>query len=133
LELMIPVISVGIEGSLLYSRLSSEVLSIDRMDVDYLSLPLHLKWKLPIQKITPFIFTGPEFSVKVGDNMEDSFKELIDKVDFNGSNVIYNVGAGVEFLNKVQVSISYNSSVSNMFKHIDSKTRNWQLGATVYF
>ncbi|MDO5570964.1 MAG: porin family protein [Bacteroidales bacterium] len=133
LELMIPVVKIGIEGSLLYSRLSSDVNSYDKINVDYLSLPIHLKWKLPIPKITPFVFTGPEFSVRVGDNIKDAWNDLVDNIDFNGTNVVYNVGAGIEFFNKVQVSLSYNAGLSNAFKHFDSKTRNWQLGGTIYF
>lgn len=135
LELMMPVVGLGIEGSLLYSRISSDFSSSgyhQSARVDYLTLPINLKYKLPLPVIRPFIFAGPEFCVKVDDHIGDALVELWDE-SFNGADLVINVGLGVELFKKLQVSASYNRGVTNSFKHVDSKVNNWRVGVGLYF
>lgn len=141
LEAMLPVVGLGVEGSLFYSRVNSELQptgifsGYKNYDVDYLSLPINLKFKLNLPVVKPMIFAGPEFSVRVGDSFRDSFSDLIDKVDMrlSRSDVRFNMGVGVEVLSKVQITVAYNAGVTDTFKDIDSKSNVWRLGLGLYF
>ncbi len=135
LEVMIRGLGLGVEGSLLYSRLSTDYKydhATYNAHVDYLTLPVNLKYKFPLPMVRPFVLAGPEFSVKVNDHIGRAAKDLW-KTSFNGADMMVNVGLGIELLGKLQISCSYNRGVTNSYKHFDSKTNNWRVGAGLYF
>lgn len=133
-ELMLPVVGLGVEGSLLYSRVNTDFYidnGYDNEHVDYLTLPINLKFKINLPVVKPFLFGGPEFSVRVGDSFGDTFEALGDAV--RGSEFRINLGAGVELFNKLQVTAGYNWGMTDTFKHFDSKSNVWRVGVGLYF
>lgn len=108
IELNIPVVNLGVDASLLYARRSIEFhdKSLTRTDHrDYINIPINVKWKigLPVigKIISPFVSTGPDFSVLCS-------KQDIDQAWKNRKfDMCWNVGAGVELFEKVQVAANY--------------------------
>lgn len=140
LEVNLP-LGFAIDGSAMYTRRSGE---IDRKEVfvrDYVSFPVNLKYKfgLPVvsQVLKPFIFTGPEFSFRVGD------KEASYGCEYSSCSVNWNVGGGLELFNHLQVSASYNIGMNNSIKEamfgdfgvnsVGIKDRGWTVTAAYLF
>lgn len=141
-EFLMPVIGIGLDASLLYSRVNSEVgisgLVDKKYKLDYLSVPVNIKYKLGLPVIKPFIYAGPEFNLRVHDNFSDiwdDFEDLTDRKSFKSraGDMQMNVGGGIEFFNKLEVFVNYNFALTNTVKHIDSKANMWRVGGTLYF
>ena len=94
-EFTVPIIGLGFDASLLYSRINTEI-DKHTNGLNYLSIPMNLKYKLLIPLIQPFIYAGPEFNVSLGDNFKGN-------IDGNGSEWSMNVGAGVDLFSRLQV------------------------------
>lgn len=109
-EVMLPVLNLGIDASLMYVSNKIEVPVISKNATEeknrnYLELPVNLKWKLSLpiagKIVAPYIATGPCFSVLAGKSeIEEGWKQK--RVD-----VAWNLGAGVQLFNKVQIGASY--------------------------
>ena len=83
-EFMVPVIGIGVDASLMYTRKGSELKDItsgisESKHVDYVEIPINLKYKfsLPVvgSILSPFVYAGPSFAFRVGDNFKEQFKE----------------------------------------------------------
>lgn len=114
-EFTIPVVNLGVDASILYARRSTDVLVSEGTyktdNRDYIDIPVNLKWKigLPVvgNIITPFITTGPDFSFLCSKkNFENAWKN-------RSFDVAWNVGAGVQLFDKVQVAASYGFGLTN--------------------
>lgn len=141
-EFTVPVVNLGFDASILYARRSVAVSSndgtIEKTDGrGYIDIPINLKWKIGIpvigKVITPFLTTGPDFSFLCSkQNFEDAWSSR--KFDF-----AWNVGAGVQLLNKLQIAASYGfgitdsasgdkalngSNISSDLKDLDFKGKN---------
>lgn len=119
-EFTIPVVNLGVDASILYARRSTDVLVSGNETTpvqyktdnrDYIDIPINLKWKigLPVvgKIITPFITTGPDFSFLCS---KKNFENAWENRSFD---VAWNVGAGVQLFNKVQVAASYGFGLTN--------------------
>lgn len=67
-EFMVPVIGIGVDASLMYTRKGSELKDItsgisENKHVDYVEIPINLKYKfsLPVvgSILSPFVYAGP--------------------------------------------------------------------------
>ena len=83
-EFMVPVIGIGVDASLMYTRKGSDLKDItsgisESKHVDYVEIPINLKYKfsLPVvgSILSPFVYAGPSFAFRVGDNFKEQFKE----------------------------------------------------------
>jgi hypothetical protein len=123
-EFTVPVIGIGVDASLMYSRMNSSVESDDtglveaikNTDKNFFEIPINLKYKIQIPAIssflTPYIFTGPDFAFKLSG--DDSYS------DTKAVQVAWNVGAGVELVKHVQVGVSYGFGINKIYNKISS-------------
>lgn len=143
-EYMVPMVGVGVDLSLQYSRLKFKV-GVDDEDgfydkgLNYLEIPLNLKYKVNIPMVAsivkPMIFTGPTLSLLL---KKDA---LIDRTCQWG----WNVGIGVELINHLQISGAYTFGINNIVKNFaesneagnirDIKVKNnyWMVSAAWLF
>lgn len=140
-EFIVPLIGIGLDASLLYSRVNSEVdlVVADRTyKLDYFTIPVNLKYKLQLPAVKPFLYAGPEFSAHFNDNFSDIWDAIenitnVERFKASKSDVKMNVGAGIELLNHLEVFVNYNFGFKNTIRHFDSKTTMWRVGGAYYF
>lgn len=140
-EFLIPVVGLGLDASLLYSRVNSEAdwgVFEKTYKLDYLTLPVNIKYKLALPLIKPFIYAGPELCARIHDNFSDVWNALeqvtdVERFRSKGTDVKLNIGGGVELFNHLEVFVNYNVGLTNTVKHIDSKSKMWRVGGTFYF
>ena len=120
-EFMLPVFNLGIDAAIMYANrsvtanLDFGINSEDNKKVNekinrnYIDIPLHIKWKigLPLvgKIVTPFVFTGPNFSFLVSKSTFDDLKN-------KNFDVAWNLGLGVQLFTKLQVAASYSWGLS---------------------
>lgn len=151
-EFTVPVVNLGFDASLLYAQRSVDVYGADNVvsSTDhrgYIDIPVNFKWKIGMfglgKIISPFITTGPDFSFLCS---KQNFKDAWDSRKFDFA---WNVGAGVQLLNKVQVAASYGfgitnsasgeplqgSSIGSDIKNLDfkGKNRSWTITLAYLF
>lgn len=139
-DFTVPVIGVGFDASVLYTARSvdftngetGEVLTKNR---SYIDVPINFKYKigLPLvgKIVTPFLTTGPDFSFLLSkENMGEAYSNK--KFDF-----AWNVGAGLQIVNRVQVAASYGfgltKSASGDKSLYTGKNRCWTITAAYLF
>ena len=139
LDLNLP-LGFGVDGSVMYTRRSGEINHEEVFSRDYVSIPVNVKYNfsLPVvsQVLKPFLFTGPEFSFYVGDKKSSV-------CEYSSCSVNWNVGAGLELFNHLQVAAAYNIGMNNSIKEaifgdheISSsgiKDRGWTVTAAYLF
>lgn len=122
-EFQVPLIGIGVDLSLMYSSLNS-TFDITTVGADgtqdakeyntgkhFLEIPLNLKYKISLPVvgniISPYIFTGPAFAIKLDKNTMEAFKTKT-------CQVVWNVGLGLELVKHVQVGASYGFGINNI-------------------
>ena len=142
LQFSLPIVGLGLDASLLYSRVNSDTkvnpTKEETYHLNYLSIPLNLRYSFPLPMAKPFIFAGPEFCWKMSDNfsevMDEPILEALDEnLKANDAEMNINVGVGVEVLSKFEVFVNYNFGLTNTVKDVDSKSSIWKVGGTFYF
>ena len=82
-EFIIPGLGFGLDGAVMYTRRGSELKFSDIVDaagnvigsnksttkLDYIEIPVNLKYKLGLPLVKPYIFAGPSFAFLVGDKI----------------------------------------------------------------
>lgn len=116
-EFQVPIIGLAFDLSAMYTRMNSDLDSTVPSEEDvaynknFLEIPLNLKYKigLPIvgSIITPYIFTGPSFAIKLDKNSLDAIKTKT-------CQVAWNLGVGVELVKHLQISGSYGFGMNNV-------------------
>lgn len=143
-EFQVPIIGLCLDASLMYTRMNSE-LGISEFEVDkkfegaknFLEIPINIKYKftLPVVNnfLSPYLFTGPTFAIKLDKNTLDYFKSKT-------CQVAWNVGLGVELFKHLQVGASYGFGINNVAKYVgadaqDLKVKNnyWTISAAYLF
>lgn len=149
-EFTVPVVNLGFDASVLYAQRSVDIYNNDGTvsDTDhrgYIDIPVNFKWKMSIlgtgKIISPFLTTGPDFSFLCSkQNFHDAWESR--KFDF-----AWNVGAGVQLFNKLQVAASYGFGLTNStnalhgsnavedLKHLNfkGKNRSWTITLAYLF
>lgn len=148
-EFTIPAVGFGLDASVMYVRRSAKFMEqfqdgskdVENVARDYISIPVNLKWKFGIPVISsilkPFVFTGPEFAFLT------SKRAISDALRSKKSDVSWNFGLGLEFVNHLQVSASYGIGISKATEwigvteggasRIDGKNRYWTVTAAWLF
>ena len=113
IEMRVHGINLGFDAAVMYSYRSTsngswygpngyEEYSIGKRD--YLDIPINLKWKIAIpgveKIITPFVFTGPNFSFLLSRRF---FNDVYNKE----YDISWNLGAGVQLFRNLQIAASY--------------------------
>lgn len=138
----IPLLGLGVEGDILYSRTGSEI-GNEKIHKNSIEIPIYLRYdfSLPIinKVAAPFLAIGPQFGFAFG-----STDEMTDwgKYEYKKSNVSLNLGLGAILLSHLQIHVNYNIalgktselSIIDVTKEaIDSKTNTWQISAAYLF
>lgn len=140
----IPVLGLGLEADVLYSRTGSEVEG-EKINKNSVEIPVYLRYDFALPLISkvavPFVAVGPQFGFAFG-----STDEAIDdwaRYEYKKSNISLNLGAGAILLSKIQLHVNYNialgktselKGVGEAVGHaIDSKTNTWQISAAYLF
>ena len=143
-EAGLPVVGLGIDASVLYAHRQDDLYleegaQVTKLKRDYLDIPVNVKYKIQIpvlsKIISPFVTTGPDFALMLGDT---------DKGDFKSRkwNTSWNVGFGAELFRKVQIHANYGIGLTKAFeyigKEVDStpikgKDKLWTITAAYLF
>ena len=115
-EIQIPIIGIGIDGSLLYSQKGMNLPDTTVMKNQNISIPVSLKYSLGLGNFAAvFVAAGPQFDYKIGD-----LKTTIETYKANGDldeakeyvmnqySWSVNIGAGVKLINHIQAAVNYN-------------------------
>ena len=146
-EFNVPLVGLGFDLSLMYTRMNADIAVYDVNDYyvgtvknrNFIQIPLNIKYKfkLPVvgSIISPYIYTGPGFSFKLGKNTLQDFKTKT-------CQVAWNVGLGLELFRHLQVGASYGFGINNIADHwvntnvnVDEKIKNnyWTVTAAYLF
>ena len=150
-EAMIPVIGLGFDASLMYTRMNSapELSIADQFGVlkgekvinkNFLEIPINIKYKfsLPVvgSFLAPYLYTGPSFAIKLD-------KNPLEYIKAKTCQVAWNVGLGVELFKHLQVGASYGFGINNVISKYDvfgiktedikSKNNYWTISAAYLF
>lgn len=138
-EFTVPVIGVGGDASVMYARRSYETTyqsTTSTVNRDYINIPVNLKYKIQIpvvsKIITPFITTGPDFSILVSKkNIENAWSNK----KFDSA---WTIGAGVQLVGHLQVAATYGWGLSKSSSQdsnvaLYGKNRCWTVTAAYLF
>ena len=142
-EFTVPIIGIGLDASVMYTRKGSTLKEVTTgiskdQHADYVEIPINLKYKfsLPVvgSVLAPFVYAGPSFGFKVGDNFEDQYKD-------KSFETAINVGIGVELFNHLQVAGQYGwglgkaMEIDNNYLNtaLNGKSRAWTITAAYLF
>ncbi|MDE7154500.1 MAG: PorT family protein [Muribaculaceae bacterium] len=138
-EFTVPVIGIGCDASVMYARRSFDATynnTTSTYNRDYINIPVNLKYKIQIpvvsKIITPFITTGPDFSILVSKkNIENAWSNK--KFD-----TAWTVGAGVQLVSHVQIAATYGWGLSKSSSQdsnlaLYGKNRCWTVTAAYIF
>lgn len=139
-EFTVPVLNLGFDASVLYAQRAVDAYKTDgtKSATDhrgYIDIPVNFKWKFSIlgsgNLVAPFVTTGPDFSFLCS---EQNFKDAWNSHKFDFA---WNVGAGVQVLNKVQLAASYGigltKSAETLQGNIEGKNRMWTVTLAYLF
>ena len=143
----IPLLGLGVEADVLYSRTGSEIAG-EKVNKNSFEIPLYLRYDFALPLISkiavPFVAVGPQFGFAFG-STDEAIKDL-GKYEYKKSNLSLNLGAGAILLSKIQLHLNYNIALGKtsewtgvdgvaegMGKVMDSKTNTWQISAAYLF
>jgi len=136
LEATVPLLGVGFETAVLYTQRGLEYKD-QAMKVDYLDIPVHLKWKFGLPIIKAYLATGPYFGFRVsGDKIWNIPEKVSDQIKAKTFSSGWDIGVGAEVLNHLQVGVNYGLGFTNNYTIEGSgsgKNRGWYLTAAILF
>ena len=117
-EIQVPIIGIGIDGSLLYSQKGMALPNDSVMKNQSISVPVSLKYSLGLGNFAAvFVAAGPQFDYKISDlkttittYKEGNTEEA--KYQLNQYTWSVNIGAGVKLINHLQAAVNYNIPLS---------------------
>lgn len=131
-EFQVPVIGLCFDLSAMYTHMSSYVVTmpssssqsnqtgggeVTGLAKNFLEIPINIKYKfgLPVVShiITPFIFTGPSFALRLDKNKKDA------DIQTKGTQAVWNVGIGVELIRHLQIQGGYGFGINNVVKTVN--------------
>lgn len=129
-DFTVPIIGVGADVSLMYSRMNNGAEEADLYGKNFLEIPINVKYKFTIPVVAsvfkPYVFTGPQFGLRLDKKGEYSFTDqasnAIVQLQSRTFQMNWNVGLGVEFINHLQISASYAIGCNKIVKDIVNST-----------
>ena len=133
-EFQIPVIGIGIDGSLLYSQKGLNLPNDSIMKNQSISIPVSLKYSFGLGNFAAiFVAAGPQFDYKISD-LDATIKTYKTNGDLDNAKEYVmnqytwsvNIGAGIKLINHIQAAINYNIPISeegtfNLYDDIKGK------------
>lgn len=152
-EFTVPIVNIGFDLSVMYVHRVSQSIpqgtdaennalatSSRFKNRDYIEIPLNFKYKLGLpvvgKIVTPYVFTGPSFSVLT------SKRAITEAYKNKALDIAWNFGLGVQLFNHLQVGASYavgmNKTVefigvANNTTPIEGKNNYWTVTAAWLF
>lgn len=122
LEVGLPVVGLGIDGSVLYAHRENEMyMDGKKLKRDYIDFPINVKYKIQIPVISkifaPFVSTGPDFALLLSDSDTGDFKT-------RKWNTSWNVGFGAELFRKLQIHANYGIGLTKAFEYINKEVES---------
>ena len=134
IELMAPFIGLGFDASILYSQTGMEI-GTQKIKSDYLNVPVNLKWKIGIPAVKVFAAAGPYVGFRLGGGK--IWDVLSDQIESKSFSAGLNLGAGVELIQHLQISATYQLGLTDNYSvkqlKIDGKNRGWMISAAILF
>ncbi len=134
IELMAPFVGLGFDASILYSQTGMEI-GTQKIKSDYLNVPVNLKWKIGIPAVKVFAAAGPYIGFRLGGGK--IWDVIIDEVQSKSFSAGLNLGAGVELIQHLQISATYQLGLTDNYSvkqlKIDGKNRGWMISAAILF
>ena len=127
-EFMIPMINFGFDVSVMYTHMKSElefnpkevgsmVVNKSNESRNFIEIPLNLKYKFGIPVVSsflkPYVFTGPTAAFRLGD--KSIWHGSIEEKAIQWG---WNLGAGLEFINHLQVGFNYTFGMNNIAEKV---------------
>ncbi|HBK32805.1 porin family protein [Limibacterium fermenti] len=147
-EFTLPLVNLGIEGSLLYSNDRMNVKEVtqgiekvvQKVSNHYLDVPVNVKYKFGLLlPVKIFVAGGPyaRFLVSSDDFTYEALKGQVETKSFEAG---INVGLGAEVLNRLAVGINYGIKMTDNYSvdkpewtdAFNGKKGTWSLTAAVY-
>ncbi len=147
-EMMFPGIGFGIDLGLLYEKMGAKInlgqktvwsslgYGNENVMLHYIHIPVHLRFKWTRmngfeEKLAPFIFGGPDFTILAGHSNASAFKCA-------GGELGLTAGAGVELFRRWQVSATYTWGMTYALKtklldDYSARNRAWTVRVTYLF
>lgn len=138
-EFTIPVVGLGIDGSLLFSQRGVQV-NGEKVKQNGIDIPINLKYTIGLGSLLGvYVAAGPDFYF---DFAKD--KSILGiNVDKHNRQVGFNVGAGVKLLGHLQLGVNYNfplgktgdltfNNLKNSYQ-TSYKTKTWQASVAYMF
>lgn len=142
-EFMVPVIGIGLDASVMYTRKGSDLKNLvenstEKQHTDYVEIPINLKYKFSLPVVgsfmSPFVYAGPSFAFRVGDNFADQYKN-------KSFETAINVGIGLEFFSHLQIAGQYGWGLGKAMEFendvlnstLNGKSRAWTVTAAYLF
>lgn len=142
-EFMVPVIGIGLDASVMYTRKGSDLKNLvenstEKQHTDYVEIPINLKYKFSLPVVgsfmSPFVYAGPSFAFRVGDNLADQYKN-------KSFETAINLGLGLEFFSHLQIAAQYGWGLGKTMELDDNlinatlngKSRAWTVTAAYLF
>ena len=113
--------------------------------MNYVEVPLNIRWDIGIKSWGIFLATGPQWDWYIGQSTWESTSKF--RTNFKHSVISWNVGVGVWLFNRLGVGLTYNlpitpqgdyvsatfSAMRNATEEIEMKNHAWQLSLDFYF
>lgn len=149
LQFVAPIINIGVDASAMYTHRQSGISYTDEgykskytSNSDYIEVPINFRWNISIpvvsRIITPYLFTGPDFSFLVSNkNIKKEGEEAWKNKSFD---LGWNFGLGLRFIDHLEIGASYGLGITSASKMplygenpIDGKNRFWTVTAAWLF
>lgn len=120
-EFQLPLIGLGADLSLMYTRMNTDVLvPIANSDAElsipnhnFIEIPVNLKYKISLPVVgsflAPYVFTGPSFGFKLDKSTVEDFKTKTFQA-------VWNLGLGLELAKHLQIGASYGFGLNDIVK-----------------
>lgn len=116
-----PILGLGVDASLIYSQekvAMVEGLGDDTENLDYLAIPLHLRYDLSLpgvnMLVVPYVFTGPQAGLAMTKIEKSAMSESL-----KTENLVwrYDLGFGATFFKHLQAAYSYSFPLSKTYNY----------------
>lgn len=149
MEYLIDDVGLGFDVAAMYAHRSGELPTLSSITGlpsvsgskyaggDYIEIPIHLKYKLPVPAVAPYAFCGPSIAFLAS---EESALEAYEQKKFDSA---WDLGAGIELLDHLQLDFRYSWGISKAITSklgwfdgenlIEGRNRHYTITATWLF
>ncbi len=139
-DLGIPVVGLGIEASLMYTRRNNRLTDHEHVfKRHYFEISLYARYRLELPSVSrvfaPYIFTGPSFAILFDNSSSDLYSN-------RKTYISWDAGLGMDLFQHVRISASYGLGITKALKYVNKeyegstvngKDKFWTLSAAYLF